>query len=388
MYKVLIISYANWDSLMELPAVFKQAGCILDVFSVKDSWVLKNKFHDKWIESSENATVFVDELIEYVNKTGNEYNWIIPGDDIIIRLLNDRLDNENLFYKLLPLTKIENREILGSKAGFSKLCSKYNVKTPRFKIYDPNEDVKSISAYMGYPLMMKTDKSEAGTGVFKCNNEEELVNYLSKIEVKDNVVFQQFIQGYDINMEVLYKDGELIVYSYAKLLKILGNFGLSTQRLFCQNTEIIEQLTQIGRSFGINGFASIAFMYNELDKQHYLIEVDIRPNSWIFYGKFTGSDFSEGIKKIIKGDLTLVIPDATKYPKEIKICHYKKDVARLIVEKDIKGLFYWLLNKDNCWQYIPTYDKLLLKSCNTYLYLFFKDLMKNKINKVLKKGSK
>ena len=380
-YKVLIISYANWDSLMELPAVFKNAGCIVDVFAIKNAWALKNSFHDKWIESVEDETIFLNQLFEYVQKSGDEYNWIIPGDDIILRLLNDKIQDEQLFYKFLPLTKIENRELLGSKAGFSILCQKYNIKTPKYKIYDKTESIQSISSYMGYPLMMKVDKSEAGIGVFKCNSEEELLNNFSQIAVKDNIVFQQFIEGYDINMEVLYKDGELMVYSYAKILKILGKYGLSTQRLFCKNTDIREQLVQVGRSFGLNGFASVAFMYNELDKQHYLFEVDIRPNSWLYYGKFTGNDFGEGIKRIANGDLSLVVPDEKIFPKEIIIWHYKKDMARLIVEKDLKGLWHWISNKENCRRFIPTYDRKLLRAINNYLFWFFIDLVKNKFKK-------
>lgn len=384
MYKVLIISFANWDSLMELPAVFKQAGCSVDLFCKKDSWVLHNKFYDSWIEATSNDDEFIAQLLAFIESKGDEYNWVIPGDDIILRLLNDTLVSEKLFYKLMPLSKIENRELLGSKAGFSNLCAKYDIGTPRFLIYEPSFTTKYIGDYMKYPFMMKTDRSEAGTGVFKCDNEHDLIRYLGETENKHNVVFQQFIEGYDVNMEVLYKDGELIVYSYARLLKILGKFGLSTQRMFYQNTEILPELVKIGRSIGLNGFCSIAFMYSEPEKKHYLIEIDVRPNSWIYYGKFTGNDFSEGIKKIRKGDLTLVKRDDSKFPKEVKISLYKKDMMRAIVEKDVKGIMYWWLNKDNSKRFIPTYDEKLLASCNKFLWWFFKELVKEKAQKIFK----
>jgi predicted ATP-grasp superfamily ATP-dependent carboligase len=281
----------------------------------------------------------------------------------------------------MPLCKIENRELLGSKAGFSSLCAKYDISTPRFLIYQPSFTPDYISEYMKYPFMMKTDRSEAGTGVFKCETKADLVKNLDQLESKENVVFQQFIDGYDINMEVLYKDGELMVYSYAKLLKILGKFGLSTQRMFCRNDEIETELRKIGKSLGINGFASIAFMYSEPEKKHYLIEVDVRPNSWIYYGKFTGYDFAEGIRRIIKGDLTVVKPDRSKFPDQVKIALYKKDMMRVIVQKDVKGLMYWLTNEDNCKRFIPTYDEKLLKSCNKFLWWFFKELVREKIQR-------
>ncbi len=125
MYKVLLISLVNWDSLIEIPAILKNGGASVDIFSIKDSWVLQNKCYDKWIPASEDEPTFVNELLDLIDKNGDDYNWIIPGDDIIIRLLNERITSEELFYKILPLTKIENRELLGSKAGFSSLFTNY-----------------------------------------------------------------------------------------------------------------------------------------------------------------------------------------------------------------------------------------------------------------------
>ena len=118
-----------------------------------------------------------------------------------------------------------------------------------------------------------------------------------------------------------------------------------------------------------------AKMYNELDNTHYLIEVDVRPNAWMFYGKFTGNDFSEAIKKIIRNDLTLVKPPAKYAGKEFKITLYKKDVYRCIIEKDIKGLVNWARNKENRWRYIPLYDGKLFAACTRYLWVSFRELL-------------
>ena len=144
----------------------------------------------------------------------------------------------------MPLTKIENRELLGSKAGFSNLCTKYNIKTPRYLIYNSSQTPAEIGKYMDYPFLMKEDKSEGGYGVFLCENESGLTAVLAKVANKENLVFQQFIKGYDINVEVLYKNGELLVYSYSRTLTIMGKFGVSTQRLFYQNNEIEPELVK------------------------------------------------------------------------------------------------------------------------------------------------
>ena len=381
MYKVLLISLVNWDSLIEIPAILKTGGCAVDIFSIKDSWVLQNQFHDKWIPGNMDQNIFVNELLEFIDKNGDDYNWIIPGDDVIIRLLNEHIKSESLFYRILPITKIENRELLGSKAGFSSLCTKYEITTPRYLIYNESMQPEDIGSYMGYPFLMKLDKSEGGFGVFMCENKSELLANLGNAKNKENLVFQQFIKGYDVNIEVLYRHGELLVYSYSRTLTVMGRFGVSTQRLFYQNTEIEPELIKMGKSLGLSGFGNVVFMYDENGKTHYLIEIDMRPNAWMYYGKFMGNNFSEGIRRITKNELRLVVPETKDSNKQLMISLYKKDIYRCLIEKDVSGMLKWFTNADGRWRYIPLYDSKLFRACTRYLFKSFWELALNKIRK-------
>jgi len=122
---------------MELPGVLKNAGCEVDVYCVAGSWAIQNTAHCRWVPANENESLFVRDLLTFVEENGAEYNWIIPGDDPLIRLLNEQITSEELFYKIMPLTNIENRELLGSKGGFSTLCKKYNINTPNHLLQKP-----------------------------------------------------------------------------------------------------------------------------------------------------------------------------------------------------------------------------------------------------------
>lgn len=374
-YRVLLVSIINWESVLEIPALLNQGGCTVDLFCKKDAWVLQNKFYENSIIAQGNDHDFISHLLNYVVESGEKYDWIIPGDDITIRLLNKELQSVELFYKIMPLTKIENRAILGSKAGFSNLCNKYAVKTPRYLVYSTTQTPGSIGDYMGFPLLIKLDESEGGYGVFLCESEAALTSKLGEIKNKNGLVFQQFIKGHEVNTEALYKDGVLIVYSYSKPLKLMSNFGVSTQKLYSQNRDVETELIQIGHDIGINGFCNIAFMYNELDRSYYLIEVDIRPTAWMYYGKFIGNDFAKGVNKAIQNDLSLLAPDEKYGGKEIQIHLFRRDIYRCIQEKDYAGLWIWFTNKNYCWRYIPVYDTKYLRSCIKYLSRFFRVLL-------------
>ena len=362
--------------------MLKNAGCVVDIYAAPGSWVLANSSYDWWIEASADEALFTSELLRFLEHHANDYQWIIPGDDIIIRQLNDFITSESLFKKVMPITKIENRALLGSKAGLSELCKQYNIKTPKYLIYEDGFTVDSIAGYVGFPMMVKEDESEGGYGVFRCNDKDELQARLSGITNKNNLVFQQLIIGEDINTEALYKNGILMVYNHSLRLKTIGSFGISTKRVFYQNDEIAGVLADMGDKLGLSGFGNIVFIQDKITHEYYLIEIDMRPNSWMYYGKFTGNDFTQAIRNIINDDLVLLKPDPEKSRKKLIIGIYKKDVYRCITTKDVSGLFCWLTNRNGCWRYIPLYDKKLFRAVNRYLFATFKEYAFGKFKKL------
>ena len=125
MYNVLLASLTGFDSTAEIPFIFKSAGCkTVDVFCNSSSWLLTNKYYDNWIETSVEHEPFKNQLIKLVEDKFDHYDWVVVLDDASVKLMNESITDERLFKKILPLTKIENREILSSKLGLSKACKK------------------------------------------------------------------------------------------------------------------------------------------------------------------------------------------------------------------------------------------------------------------------
>lgn len=367
---------------MEIPDLLTKGGCRTDVFCTQNSWAIQNNSYHKYIQGGEDPVIFVKELLSYVQSGQVNYDWIIPGDDIVLRMLNEAIDDELLFYKMMPLSKIENRSLLGSKAGFSALCAKYGILTPAFLIYDEQMTEERILSVMKFPFMMKVDQSEGGYGVFLCHDEDEFREKFRGVANKHHLVFQQFIKGYDVNVEVLYRDGELLVQSYSRTMKIMGSFGVSTQRLYYNNAQILPELIRIGRSLGLNGFGNVVFMFDEATCAHYLIEIDLRPNAWMNYGRYFGNDFSKAVSGIVSGTKGVMVADKRYDDTRKLILLYKKDVQRCLLEKDIKGLFGWFTNRDGRWQFIPRHDKKMWRACNRFLLHFLGELVQGKFRKV------
>ena len=278
MKHILLVSFAGFfDSTAEIPYMFKKAGCTVDIYCSKESWLKTNHYHDNWIEASTNEAIFSSEFINYVKDNTDRYAWILLLEDPTVKILNESIHDDDLFKKIMPINKPENRVLLSSKIGLSDLCQKYNIATPAYINYSENSNEKDIKEKLHFPILLKEDFSFSGTGIQLCDNETLLSACINKVSKKENLVLQEFIEGEDIGVEALFKDGELIMYNTAEVLTYMYNrFSFTTRRNYYQDDRIAENLRKMGKAFGLNGFASIQYVFQKERNIFYLIEVDCR----------------------------------------------------------------------------------------------------------------
>ena len=366
MKKILLASMVDWDSLGELPAIFKRGGCQqIDVLCNKNAWLTSNRYYDNWIEIKNGTDELPEQVIQLAQDRTKNYDKIILLDDLIIRLMNESIDSEDLFKKILPLNKIENREMLSSKAGFSNVCERNNILSPRFMLYVEHMDLNIIDTRMNYPLLLKQDLSWSGAGIQFCCDKKSLEAGLEKIAVKQNLVVQEYITGEDVGVEALFHQGQLITYNMAKILDYFETkFTYTTRRVYFRNQEIERLLTTLGKSVGLNGFASISYIYEPNQHKYYLIEVDTRLNNWMPLSHFTGYGFSEAISRIImagNNPVEIFTDQPEDLCKEIEIALFYRDIRRCWKKKDLKGFMRWVFNYKGYWRFIPLYDGLILR---------------------------
>src|SRR2546423_1160072 len=137
--------------------------------------------------------------------------------------MNERVVSDRLFQKILPLTKIENREILASKTGLSRICEKYSIVSPKYILCTENINIETTSEELRYPVLLKLDFSWGGGGIIFCENSDSFKSSLGQINKKDNVIIQEFITGTDIGIEALFNKGELVTYNASEVLQYFEN---------------------------------------------------------------------------------------------------------------------------------------------------------------------
>lgn len=361
MADILIVSIASFiDSTGEIPFIFKKANCNVDVFCGSSSWLISNHFYDNWIDSGENnEQEFWDRLLKLIKKNPDKYDKVVTTDDATNKLLNEYVaDDVNLFSKLLPITKIENRQILSSKCGLSIILNKYGINTPAYLIYSEKEDLGKVIGSMIFPILLKVDYSFSGIGLKLVEKSSDLEGAINEIYKSKNLVIQEFIEGVDLGVEALFDKGRLVMYNLATIQNYMYHkFSFTTSRTYIRDIEIEKLLIELGEKVGINGFASIQYIYHPKRKIYYLIEADLRTNSWMSYSRFTRQDFSDGIQSIYNNTNESKIDTKSESINEkTEIIIFDRDIRRCIKNKDFKGLMKWVINWNGCWKFIPTYD--------------------------------
>lgn len=360
MYKVLVACYANWETLAELPYVLKKGGCHVEIYCSPKSWLLSNRYYDRWIESHEELDVYREELLKTVQS--NKYDWVILGDDLIIKYMNEVVPDE-LFNIVMPIRKIESRYILGSKEGLSVFCKENNIDTPNFTMYNTESDKQKIIDNLKFPVIHKLDFSWGGTDMFISNDKDELEENINKIPLGKNVLFQEYIKGEEIQVEALFKDGTLINYTSSNILEFSkSEFSYTTRRTYYENKKIKPLLALLGEKLMLNGFANICYIHQKETDVFHLLEVDPRPNSWIQASKHVmKNNFIEGVKIMVAGGNVKASADMGIYAPTVEVALLCKDIRRVLWNKDMKGLSRWLFNRNGYWRFIPLYDLKLTR---------------------------
>jgi hypothetical protein len=362
MSKVLLACLKNSRNMQEVPFVLKRGGCeVVDVLCSPRSSLLRNKFYNRWIEHDSNPHNFKTLLLNSI--ATNQYDWIILGDDTTLKAMNEAIEDDELFRKILPMNKIENRMMLSSKVGLSEVCNRLSILTPKYLVLENNANVEDAAADLKFPVLIKVDVSQGGRGIRYCNNIDELKGAVNQNIGKSRLIIQEYISGKDIGAEALYKNGKLLTYNVCEVLEYLeGKFGRTTKRRYFYNLELENLLVDLGEKLGLNGFASIQYIYGESEKKYYLVEADLRPNIWVAASRFTCNDFATGVKRYI-GILPAVNecykPDCG-YNVSMVVALFNRDIVRCIRKGKGLQLLEWLYNY-RYWRFIPTYDKRQLR---------------------------
>ncbi len=175
-----------------------------------------------------------DGIVEFLDANPAIGLTIVSPDELLALGLTDLLNSKGhrAFGCSAKAARVES-----SKEFAGKLCEKYGIPAPKFRIFDEYTRAKKYLKTQEFPLVVKTDGRTGGKGVVFCHNMREAENATYDIMVAklfgasgDKIDVEEFVKG-DIVTVMAFSDGKTVaplpaVENYRRVYD--GNLGMST----------------------------------------------------------------------------------------------------------------------------------------------------------------
>lgn len=293
---VLFVGCAT-NLMLAASRVFSQAKLTFDCISTKRT-LKGHRFARNFRQCS--SSDLVAKALSAIKE--NSYKAVILGDDRTINLvLDSNLDDEDKLL-LLPVVTIGNFAHLSSKIGLSIVFEQYGIRSPDFSVVENMEQLSDAVLKMGFPLIVKGDRSGGGKQTVDILNGSDLSRVLAGYDFFP-AILQRKVAGKLIGIEAFYQDGELISFSYSEVLETTENeFSPSVLRHYHQtgsiDLSVVQELQDIGRALGADGFANISCIRTERNERYYF-EADLRPTAWVAHSSYFGDDLASKIRNCL-----------------------------------------------------------------------------------------
>ena len=271
-------------------------------------------------------------------------------------------------------------QLEGSKAFMKNLCTKNNIPTANFGIFDNFDDASSFIKKNGAPIVVKADGLAAGKGVSVCNEIDEALKNTKEIlqgkfKSSNRVVLEEFLKGEELSYFVIVDENSYHFFGSAQDHKRVGerdtgpNTGgmgayspapILTNKLEEKiKKKIIEPTLKAMKNLGhpYKGFLYAGLMIRK--NEPYLIEYNIR----------MGDPECQALMMRLETDLLEIIDHATKNNlNNLQINWSKKNSitivlcakgypAKYIKDSEIKNLSNILTDENNQIFHAGTYEK-------------------------------
>ncbi len=131
---------------------------------------------------------------------------------------------------------------------------------------------------MRLPVLLKPKAGTGGKGIRLISKELELKDIMLSIKGKESsYVFQELIDGEDIDISLMARNGEMVSFTVQKgILKRKFAWSQGISFLKCENLQLLTE--KIISTLGWSGIAHLDFIYNRAKDTYYL--VDFNPRYW------------------------------------------------------------------------------------------------------------
>lgn len=186
------------------------------------------------------------------------------------------------------VSSINSLQIADNKGKLAKYLKEFNISIPITYELNSINDFENLK----YPLMIKPKTGWNGSKITKIENKEKYQEEVKKIISKEKYIIQDYIDGYDVDMSVLCKNGNILAYTIQKgFIKGLSTYAPPRGIEFLYNEELYKVVEKMMKNLEWSGIAHIDLRYDEIEKKFKVIEINPRFWGSIEASKMVGVNF-------------------------------------------------------------------------------------------------
>jgi predicted ATP-grasp superfamily ATP-dependent carboligase len=198
------------------------------------------------------------------------------------------------------------------KGKLAEFLIRENIPCPP-TIVNLQENLEEQLDNFKFPVLLKPTDGEGGKRITFHDTKEDVLKFIRENNIGEKYIIQTLINGYDIDCNVLYKEGKLQYYSIQKGVSTGENgYKPATAIEFVKDERVIEVVDKMMSKLNWSGVAHIDLRFDEDEQKMKIIEINTR-----FWLTIIGSilvtkiNFAELIVKLTLG---LPTPTQNGYP--------------------------------------------------------------------------
>lgn len=365
----------------EYPYIFSHANLTTTVIAHPKYKCYAGRNVSGWIAASDDPDQVIAQIAELVAKNPKAYDWIILGDDDLVRAIATSKLSDELKARIGPVQNPLYFDLQKGKSGASKVLSSLGFPVAPYRVCETKSAIPAAIAEIGLPAIVKPDHSLGSEGVVICRTQQDIDNCMKQCRECVHIV-EKYIIGTQVRIDPLFINGELVASNASLMLGMLhGDLGVSTARGVISAAPYFDFLTRLGKTLKLNGMMNIGVIHEGNGKDFHIFEMDCRPNSYFSQIKKFDNDLAAAILAF-QHDPNF---DARRFlsPENNKIArNLGRDLLYNARKGDIKGMLKWVVNDDNRWDCLPLHDPRLVLF---YIWLALKDIAIGIFRKIIKK---
>jgi len=206
---------------------------------------------------------------------------VIPIREKAVRLLSKFNGELSPLAAVQLVPPLESFDRVIDKTRLATFAKDKSIPIPKSVQYTDSPNFEAELDTVLFPVLAKPAHGISGQGIREFHQRDALLKFLATLtpEASDRYIVQEFIQGYDIDCNLLCKDGEILAYSVQKgLIPGKERFSPPSGVQFVKDEHVLEVASIFAKATNWSGVAHLDMRYNNQTDSFVLIEVN--PRYW------------------------------------------------------------------------------------------------------------